>query len=156
MICHYIFFLSVLFLVNLQATGDMTALRNAPVLLPSCVEGEGFKTSARKEGPILPWAYSNAQEVNVRRLHSKASIECAQNTATQIVCPQCATRFVEAKCLQQVSFRLLCPVNVVGGLIGMGGLIIKGIEKETSVCIDVGYPRSGCMERVVTIAAMEV
>ena len=39
-----------------------------------------------------------------------------------------------SKGLEQVSFRLLLPTNLAGGLIGKKGLIIKGIEEETGAC----------------------
>jgi poly(rC)-binding protein 3/4 len=80
----------------------------------------------------------------------------AQNIVPQFVIPQGVTEDTETKGFQPVSFRLLCPMNLVGGLIDKRGLIIRGIEYETGVFIDIGACVDGCKEHVITIAAKEV
>ncbi|XP_066393882.1 KH domain-containing protein HEN4-like isoform X3 [Miscanthus floridulus] len=85
----------------------------------------------------------------------EASTEFAQGSVAKAHCPEGNTGYVQSKTLQQVSFRLLLPTYLAGGLIGKRGLIIKGIEDETGACIDVGAPVTGCKERVITICALE-
>lgn len=143
-----------------QITGDRTAVRKALVALSSCLQGDqpvdGSTTSVNKEGSILPWASSEVPEPNVGILCSEASTEFAQGSVPKTGCPEGNTGDVQSKGLQQISFRLLLPTYLAGGLIGKKGLIIKGIEDETGACIDVGAPVSGCRERVITICALEV
>ncbi|RCV10608.1 hypothetical protein SETIT_2G123900v2 [Setaria italica] len=142
-----------------EITGDRTAVRKALVALSSCLQGDqpvdGSTTSVNKEGSILPWASSEVPEPNVGILCSEASTEFAQGSVPKTGCPEGNTGDVQSKGLQQISFRLLLPTYLAGGLIGKKGLIIKGIEEETGACIDVGAPVSGCRERVITICALE-
>lgn len=64
---------------------------------------------------------------------------------------------VEVKPLQQeVSFKILCPVDKVGGVIGRGGSIVKALENETGASISVGPIIFGCDERLITVTASEV
>ncbi|PUZ69448.1 hypothetical protein GQ55_2G109100 [Panicum hallii var. hallii] len=142
-----------------EITGDRTAVRKALVALSSCLQGDqpvdGSTTSVNKEGSMLPWASSEVPEPNVGILFSEASTEFAQGSVPKADCPECNTGHVQSKGLQQVSFRLLLPTYLAGGLIGKKGLIIKGIEEETGACVDVGAPVTGCRERVITICALE-
>jgi poly(rC)-binding protein 3/4 len=159
-ICYSTGLVSVLFLFTFQITGDRTAVRKALVALSSCLQGDqpvdGSTTSVNKEGSMLPWASSEVPEPNVGILFSEASTEFAQGSVPKADCPECNTGHVQSKGLQQVSFRLLLPTYLAGGLIGKKGLIIKGIEEETGACVDVGAPVTGCRERVITICALEV
>ncbi|XP_052196485.1 KH domain-containing protein HEN4-like isoform X2 [Diospyros lotus] len=52
---------------------------------------------------------------------------------------------------RQVLFRLLCPVNAVGGVIGNSGSIIKNLERDTGAKIQVDPTVPGCVERVINI-----
>ncbi|KAK4804257.1 hypothetical protein SAY86_004074 [Trapa natans] len=63
---------------------------------------------------------------------------------------------VEAKPLQQeVTFKILCPVDKAGGVIGRGGSIVKALENETGASITVGPIISGCDERLIIVTASE-
>lgn len=57
---------------------------------------------------------------------------------------------------EEVAFRLLCPNDKVGGVIGKGGTIINALENETGASISVGSTMPGSEERLITITAMEV
>ncbi|OQU88920.1 hypothetical protein SORBI_3002G121900 [Sorghum bicolor] len=142
-----------------EITGDRTAVRKALVALSSCLQGDlpiGNSTAYdKKEGSILPWASSEVPGPNMGTSCSEVSTEFAQGSVAKTHCPEGNTGYVQSKTLQQVSFRLLLPTYLAGGLIGKRGLIIKGIEDETGACIDVGAPVTGCKERVITICALE-
>ncbi|KAJ1288444.1 hypothetical protein BS78_02G089300 [Paspalum vaginatum] len=143
-----------------EITGDMTAVRKALVALSSCLQGDlpvsSPRTSVNKEGSMLPWASSQVPEPNMGTSCSEASTEFAQgNVPKTYLAAEDNTGDSESKGLRQISFRLLLPVYLAGGLIGKKGFIIKGIEDETGACIDVGAPVTGCMERVITICALE-
>ncbi|NP_001183239.1 uncharacterized LOC100501627 [Zea mays] len=142
-----------------EITGDRTAVRKALVALSSFLQGDlpigNSTTYVKKEGSILPWASSEVPGPNMGASCSEASTEFAQGSVAKTHCPEGNTGDAQSKTLQQVSFRLLLPTYLAGGLIGKKGLIIKGIEVETGACIDVGAPVAGCKERVITICALE-
>lgn len=57
---------------------------------------------------------------------------------------------------EEVAFRLLCPNDKVGGVIGKGGSIINALENETGASISVGSTLPDSEERLITVTAMEV
>ncbi|CAL5079980.1 unnamed protein product [Urochloa decumbens] len=142
-----------------EITGDRASVRKALVALSSFLQGDqpvdSSTTSVNEDGSMLPWASSEVPEPNVGISASEASTEFAQGSVPKTDCPQGSTGHVQSKGLEQISFRLLLPIYLAGGLIGKKGLIIKGIEEETGACIDVSVPVSGCRERVITICALE-
>ncbi|KQK16466.2 KH domain-containing protein HEN4 isoform X2 [Brachypodium distachyon] len=143
----------------IEITGDRTTIRKAIVALSSYLQGDlhacSLTTSVTTPSPMFPWKSSEVPEPNYGDLHSGVSTKCANINVPWIDCPQDVAGNVETENLQQISFRLLCHVNLAGGLIGKKGMIIKGFETETGASIDVGNPFSGCMERVITISALE-
>lgn len=67
------------------------------------------------------------------------------------------TPTIEAKALQQeVSYRILCSNDRVGGVIGRGGSIVKALQNESGASISVGPTVAECDERLITITASEV
>ncbi|XP_074583662.1 KH domain-containing protein At4g18375 [Curcuma longa] len=50
-----------------------------------------------------------------------------------------------------VVYRILCPVGVIGGVIGKGGKVINSIRKETHAKIQIVDPFPGADKRVITI-----
>ncbi|KAI6678335.1 hypothetical protein NL676_039131 [Syzygium grande] len=66
------------------------------------------------------------------------------------------TPTIEAKALQQeVSYRILCSNDRVGGVIGRGGSIVKALQNESGALISVGPTVAECDERLITITASE-
>lgn len=57
---------------------------------------------------------------------------------------------------QEVFFKILCPNDQVGSIIGKGGSIIKGIQNETGASVIIGSNVADCDERLITLTAMEV
>ncbi|CAN0880125.1 KH domain-containing protein HEN4 [Linum grandiflorum] len=57
--------------------------------------------------------------------------------------------------LEEVAFRILCPNDVIGGIIGSGGSIIRSLQDETGASIAIGQSVPDCDERLITIAASE-
>ncbi|CAN6197632.1 unnamed protein product [Urochloa humidicola] len=142
-----------------EITGDRASVRKALVALSSCLQGDqpvdSSTTPVNNDGSMPPWASSEVPEHSVGILSSEASTEFAQDGVPKTDCPEGNTGGVQSKGLEQISFRLLLPTYLAGGLIGKKGLIIRGIEDETGACIDVSLPVSGCRERVITICALE-
>ncbi|XP_010434545.1 PREDICTED: LOW QUALITY PROTEIN: KH domain-containing protein At4g18375-like [Camelina sativa] len=50
-----------------------------------------------------------------------------------------------------VVYRILCPIDVVGGVIGKSGKVINGIRHDTKAKIKVFDQLPGCSDRVITI-----
>eukprot|EP00262_Sarcandra_glabra_P007535 TRINITY_DN20408_c0_g1_i1.p1 TRINITY_DN20408_c0_g1~~TRINITY_DN20408_c0_g1_i1.p1 ORF type:complete len:661 (+),score=100.99 TRINITY_DN20408_c0_g1_i1:135-2117(+) len=61
----------------------------------------------------------------------------------------------QQKTEQEVSFRLLCSNDKVGGVIGKGGTIVRALQNETGASISVGASVAESDERVITISALE-
>ncbi|KAK1430296.1 hypothetical protein QVD17_12938 [Tagetes erecta] len=56
---------------------------------------------------------------------------------------------------QLVAFRMLCSGDLVGGVIGNAGTIIRAFENQTGASINVAYPVPKSEERLITITATE-
>lgn len=64
---------------------------------------------------------------------------------------------LEPKALQQeVTFRILCSNDRVGGVIGKGGNIVRALQSDTGATISIGPSVDGCEDRIITITASEV
>ncbi|KAI4296446.1 hypothetical protein L6164_036403 [Bauhinia variegata] len=63
---------------------------------------------------------------------------------------------LDPKVLQQeVTFRILCSNDRVGGVIGKGGNIVRAIQNETGATITVGPSVADCEDRLITVTASE-
>ncbi|KAJ4962643.1 hypothetical protein NE237_022582 [Protea cynaroides] len=59
------------------------------------------------------------------------------------------------KTQQDVSFRLLCSNEKIGGVIGKGGTIVRALQNETGASISCAASVAESEERVITVSAME-
>ncbi|MCO5612669.1 hypothetical protein L7F22_066938 [Adiantum nelumboides] len=55
----------------------------------------------------------------------------------------------------ELVFRLLCPNDKIGGIIGRGGNVIRSLQEDTGVRIKVLDPVTGSAERIVVISSVE-
>lgn len=127
--------------------------------MSSCLQGDGplgSSTSAHSVNPILTQTFPKVPEPEMGSLYSDMSTERANTSIPHIDCPQGATGIEQTECVMQFSFRLLCPVTLAGGLIGKNGMVIKAIEVNSGASVDVGGPVHRCMERAITVSALEV
>ncbi|BFG41265.1 hypothetical protein CerSpe_275400 [Prunus speciosa] len=63
---------------------------------------------------------------------------------------------LETKMVQQeVTFKILCANDRVGGVIGKGGAIVRALQNETGAAISIGPSVAECDERLITVAASE-
>ncbi|PQM35498.1 KH domain-containing protein [Prunus yedoensis var. nudiflora] len=63
---------------------------------------------------------------------------------------------LETKMIQQeVTFKILCANDRVGGVIGKGGAIVRALQNETGAAISIGPSVAECDERLITVAASE-
>lgn len=56
---------------------------------------------------------------------------------------------------QDVTFKILCSNDRVGGVIGKGGSIVRALQNETGAGISVGASIAECDERLITVTASE-
>lgn len=56
---------------------------------------------------------------------------------------------------EDVVFRILCPNDRIGGVIGRGGKIINALQNETGASITARGSVPGCDERLITVTAKE-
>lgn len=56
---------------------------------------------------------------------------------------------------EDLVFRILCPREKIGGIIGKGGSIVRSLEDDIGVSINVCGPVAGSDERVVMISSVE-
>ncbi|XP_042495803.1 KH domain-containing protein HEN4-like [Macadamia integrifolia] len=59
------------------------------------------------------------------------------------------------KTQQEVSFRLLCLNDKIGGVIGKGGTIVRALQNETGASISCAGSVAESDERVITVSALE-
>jgi poly(rC)-binding protein 2/3/4 len=57
---------------------------------------------------------------------------------------------------QEVSFKMICSNDRIGGVIGKGGNIVRALQSETGATINVGPSVAECEDRLITITASEV
>lgn len=63
----------------------------------------------------------------------------------------------ESKALQQeVTFKIICSNDRVGGVIGKGGSIVRALQSETGATISIGPAVADCDDRLISITASEV
>ncbi|GMH03867.1 hypothetical protein Nepgr_005706 [Nepenthes gracilis] len=132
----------------IQLTGNFQAVKKALLSVSSCLE------DSLKEDAFLG---DNTRESFPQRGHSSGlhggDYHCrvyATGPAPERIEPE--LRIVQ----EEVVFKLLCPIDKVGSLIGKGGCVVRAIENETGASIkiaDAVAPDSN--ERVVVIAARE-
>ncbi|KAL8097377.1 hypothetical protein AgCh_030493 [Apium graveolens] len=56
---------------------------------------------------------------------------------------------------EEVTFRILCPHERVGVVIGKQGMVVRALQNESGASINVASPVPDCKERLVTITATE-
>ncbi|KAK7412173.1 hypothetical protein VNO78_03623 [Psophocarpus tetragonolobus] len=63
---------------------------------------------------------------------------------------------LEPKALQQeVTFRIICSNDRVGGVIGKGGNVVRALQSETGATISIGSSVAECEDRLITVTASE-
>ena len=57
---------------------------------------------------------------------------------------------------QEITFKMICSNDRIGGVIGKGGNIIRALQSETGATISIGTSVAECEDRLITITASEV
>ena len=56
---------------------------------------------------------------------------------------------------QEITFKIICSSDRIGGIIGKGGNIVKALQSETGASISIGPSIAECDDRLITISASE-
>lgn len=112
----------------LQITGGSQAVKKALLLVSQCLQKIKPQVAGTSSRVLHPNMGMNVAGINV---------EAARGVAREVV------------------FRLLCPCDAAGAVLGWKGRKVKALENETGACIYFSVPEVGCNERVITVSAFE-
>lgn len=129
----------------LQIEGDVLAIKKALVAVARCLQDCPYahKTKMVFGGPHHTGSRETIPNGHMDFLSVSADGDTYPSIDSQV--PQ-----------QEIVFRMLCPGDRVGSVIGKSGTIIQAIKNESGATITIGAPVSDCDERLITISAMEV
>ncbi|KAL5988441.1 hypothetical protein ACLOJK_036205 [Asimina triloba] len=139
-------------------TGDVSAVQKALLAVSRCIlesppTDKAQVVVGRPGTTASPGTYTDAQEEffssRVSYANYGARGQPVPNTVERIPMQDLK------KAQQEVSFKLLCSNDRVGGVIGRGGTIVKALQNETGASISVASSVAESEERVITIFAME-
>uniref|UniRef100_A0A1D1Z8D9 KH domain-containing protein At4g18375 n=1 Tax=Anthurium amnicola TaxID=1678845 RepID=A0A1D1Z8D9_9ARAE len=147
-----------------QITGDALAVKKALVAICDCLQNNPPSDKAQTINRT-PLAVPNVlvPDVHTELSHRNSFPAPAPGSSFDYIsrgrpAPIGVDRLSisdQKKKQEEVSFRLLCSNDKIGGVIGKGGTIVKALEIETGTSIDVGATVAESEERVITISALE-
>lgn len=150
-----------------QIEGDVAGVKKALIAISFClqdfVQSEKAKISGTRNPETMVHQTSSDFHVDPLPQRNTAlsatpsnSIGFAPGTYSSPVDVDSVSS-TEAKAIyQEVSYRILCSNDRVGGVIGKGGAIVKALQNESGALISVGPSLSDCDDRLITITASEV
>ncbi|XP_071691652.1 KH domain-containing protein HEN4-like [Rutidosis leptorrhynchoides] len=126
-----------------EIEGDVLAIKKALVAVARCLQDcpHANKTKMVIGGPH-PGPLENIPNGHMDFPSVSSDVDTCPPINSQV--PQ-----------HEIVFRMLCPNDRVGNLIGKSGTIIQAIKNESGANITIGAPVSDCDERLITISAME-
>lgn len=152
-----------------QITGDLVAVRKALHAASCRLRDNPPKEQNQEFGsgfPVGVGRLQSAETLSKRNLFSMGNMVGAHGDIGRPSSPQHAfgpstgaftsgygseVHFVK----EDVTFRILCPKEKIGSIIGKGGNIIRNLREETGAKISIDVSASEGDERVVCISAME-
>ncbi|MQL73843.1 hypothetical protein Taro_006224 [Colocasia esculenta] len=147
-----------------QITGDALAVKKALVAICDCLQNNPPSDKAQNVNRNVTVPKVTIPDVRGDLSHRNSFPASATGSSTEYTSTDHQatigvdrlSMFDQKRSQDKVSFRLLCPNDKIGGVIGKGGTIIKALENETGTSIDVGATVAESEERVITISASEV
>ncbi|CAI0448582.1 unnamed protein product [Linum tenue] len=150
----------------IEIEGELIGVKKALVAVSRCLQDSQLFDRTRMTGSkaveVVPQEYFPQARLDVLSQHtsllaatpniSTSYISGGQSLSLESEKPSNQeTRELEA----EVSFRILCSSDRVGGVIGKGGSIIQALQNETGASVIIGPTVSDCDERLITVAASE-
>ncbi|CAI0448583.1 unnamed protein product [Linum tenue] len=142
----------------IEIEGELIGVKKALVAVSRCLQDSQLFDRTRMTGSkaveVVPQEYFPQARLDVLSQHTSllAATPRGQSLSLESEKPSNQeTRELEA----EVSFRILCSSDRVGGVIGKGGSIIQALQNETGASVIIGPTVSDCDERLITVAASE-
>ena len=104
-------------------------MKKALLLVSQCLQKSKPQVAGTSSRVLRPSTGMNVGEINS---------EAARGVAVEVV------------------FRLMCPCDAAGAVLGWKGRKVKALENETGASIYFSAPEAGHNERVITVSAFEV
>lgn len=128
----------------MQITGSFSAVRKALLSVSSCLQDNSRIDSVNASTPKFSAMSQTGTGYHTPDQFSRSSgVESAGINHRMVL-------------EEEIVFKVLCPVDKVGNLIGKGGSIIRVMQNETGASIKIADSASDLDERVVVISAREV
>lgn len=128
----------------MQITGSFSAVRKALLSVSSCLQDNSRIDSVNASTPKFSAMSQTGTGYHTPDQFSRSSgVESAGINHRMVL-------------EEEIMFKVLCPVDKVGNLIGKGGSIIRVMQNETGASIKIADSASDLDERVVVISAREV
>ncbi|KAJ8539351.1 hypothetical protein K7X08_013603 [Anisodus acutangulus] len=126
-----------------QITGNYSAVRKALLSVSSCLQDNSRVDLVSPSTPKFSGMSQNGTGYHTSEQFSRTSgVESAGINHRMVL-------------EEEAVFKVLCPVEKVGNLIGKGGSIIRVMQTETGASIKVADSASDLDERIVVISARE-
>ncbi|XP_033513641.1 RNA-binding KH domain-containing protein RCF3 isoform X2 [Nicotiana tomentosiformis] len=127
----------------IQITGSFSAVRKALLSVSSCLQDNSRIDSVNASTPKFSAMSQTGTGYHTPDQFSRSSgVESAGINHRMVL-------------EEEIVFKVLCPVDKVGNLIGKGGSIIRVMQNETGASIKIADSASDLDERVVVISARE-
>ncbi|CAL1389898.1 unnamed protein product [Linum trigynum] len=150
----------------IEIEGEVIGMKKALVAVSRCLQDSQLFDMTRMTGSkaveVVPQEYFPEARLDVLSQHTSL-LAATPNISTSCILgghslslesekpPNQETRELE----EEVSFRIPCSSDRVGGVIGKGGNIIQALQNETGASVIIGPTVSDCDERLITVAASE-
>lgn len=142
-----------------QITGDLTAVRKALLAVstqlrnnPPKKQGEEFNVGLSKAGGVPHSADDFSRKGALGLRAKKAAL--GRPRSPRISLGQASGLSLPFS-KEEVTFRIMCPKEKIGSIIGKGGSIVQSIREETGAKISIDVSSDVGEERVIRVSAPE-
>lgn len=151
-----------------QIEGDILSVKKALVAVSGRLQDCPPVDKTRMTGsrPLEPVPYETLPDLRLDHLSQRNSmLTSLPSSSMSYASSGVRTSSIEAERIptletkmvqQEVTFKILCANDRVGGVIGKGGAIVRALQNETGAAISIGPSVAECDERLITVAASEV
>ncbi|KAL7157065.1 hypothetical protein ABFS83_02G052900 [Erythranthe nasuta] len=138
-----------------EIEGNLSSVKRALVLITSRLQDfqppektttttYGSSRHLEEESPPMPAVDRRSMQPPMPSVDQPSSLDSERVSNVNPTRPQ-----------REVSFKIFCPNEQVGSIIGKGGSVIKALQFRTGASIIIGPAVAECDERYITISSME-
>lgn len=150
-----------------QIEGDIFSVKKALIAVSGRLQDCPLVDKTRMTGsrPLEAVPYETLPDLHLDHLSQRNSMLTSLPSSSMSYASGVRPSSIEAERIptletkmvqQEVTFKILCANDRVGGVIGKGGAIVRALQNETGAAISIGPPVAECDERLITVAASEV